>query len=93
MSITELITNLENKSFSFDLSQPSSQLPSSLLTSPKYDIADCVSNCSNHGLCKIRDGSRFICQCNYDINNMKIITLILNVHAKINILVKDVKTK
>ena len=71
MNISDLINNLENKTFSFDLSQPSSQLPSSLLTSSKYDIADCVSNCSNQGICKIKDGSKFICQCDLDYSGTK----------------------
>jgi hypothetical protein len=70
LNINQLMDNLQNKSFSFDLSQPSSQLPASLLSSPKYDIADCVSNCSNQGLCKL-NGNRFECQCDLDFSGSK----------------------
>ena len=69
MSLTQLIDNLQNKSFSFDL-KPSSNIPSSLLTSNKYDIADCVSNCSNQGLCKVI-GFKFACQCSQDFTGSK----------------------
>ena len=70
INIGQLIENLQNKSFSFDLSQPSSQLPTSLLTSSKYDIANCVSNCSNHGLCKL-NGNKFECSCDLDFTGSR----------------------
>ena len=70
MNISNLIHNLENRSFSFDLSSTSS-LPATLLTSAKYDIANCVSNCSNHGLCKLSNGYKFICQCDMNFSGSK----------------------
>ena len=70
INISQLLDNLQNKSFSFDLSQPSSQLPTSLLTSPKYDISNCVSNCSNQGLCKL-NGVKFECQCDLEFTGSK----------------------
>jgi hypothetical protein len=66
MNISQFIENVKNKSFSFDL-KTNSLLPIDLLTSTKYDIVDCVSNCSNHGLCKVKD-LKFECQCNLDFS-------------------------
>ena len=70
LNITQLMNNLANKSFSFDLKSDSA-LPTSLLTSTKYDISDCVSNCSNSGTCKLLNGMKFICECNPNFTGSK----------------------
>ena len=65
-NISLLIKALVNKTFSIDLKSPISKLPVQLLTS-NLDINDCVSNCSNYGVCKLSPTNQFICVC--DLNH------------------------
>jgi WD40 repeat protein len=69
-NLTDLIQILQNKSFIFDLKSTSS-LPIDLLSSTKYDISDCISNCSNQGSCKIFNGFKFVCECNPNYSGSK----------------------
>ena len=39
------------------------QLIIGLFTQIKYDITDCLSNCSNHGLCKLGENNKMKCEC------------------------------
>ena len=68
MSVSELITLLENKTFKLELTAESS-LPVDLLKSTQ-DITNCVTNCSNQGLCKLKD-LKFGCECNLDFTGAK----------------------
>ena len=34
-----------------------------LFSQTKYDLTDCLSNCSNHGLCKLGENNKLKCQC------------------------------
>jgi WD40 repeat protein len=68
----EIIQNLfinKNSSISFDsiLSPNAStnelKLIISLLSQSKYDLNDCLTNCSNHGKCKLSLKNKIICEC------------------------------
>ena len=72
INIVELVTILQNKTFQFDLKSDSS-LPTQLLESSNLDINNCVSNCSNQGLCRLNSQLRnqFECLCNSNFTGPK----------------------
>ena len=53
----------------FDL-KSDSNLPTQLLKST-LDISNCVSNCSNYGVCKLSQTNQFICTCDLDHSGSK----------------------
>ena len=68
-NLTNLFIYIGNKSFTFDSTD---SIPQDLLSSSKYDISDCVSNCSNQGLCKLSStGFKFVCECNSNFSGSK----------------------
>ena len=56
-------SNNSTISFDFILLNNSIQLIIGLFKQSKYDIIDCLSNCSNKGLCKLGRNNKLICQC------------------------------
>ena len=66
---SQLLEILDNKTFLFDL-KSDSNLPTQLLTST-LDISNCVSNCSNYGVCKLSLTNQFICTCDLDHSGSK----------------------
>ena len=74
INITELFHILENKTFQFDL-KSDSYFPTQLLESSDLDINNCISNCSNQGLCKLTNNQKnrneFECLCNVNFTGSK----------------------
>ena len=71
INITELFNVLENKTFQFDMKKSDSSFPTQLFESSNLDINNCVSNCSNNGLCKLNKNGLFECLCNSNFTGSK----------------------
>ena len=41
------------------------------LLSGSHDIGDCLSNCSNHGLCVLTNDNKFVCSCEQNFGGQK----------------------
>ena len=69
VSAEQIVEVLVNKTFVFDISSSSSpsSMPTKLLSS-EADITNCISNCSNRGVCHVNDQRKFDCICEPDFS-------------------------